>query len=329
MKPAPIPNDETQRLRALHMAQVLDTPSDDRFERITRMARRMFNVPIALVSLVDSERQWFLSRQGLDATETPRDVSFCGHAIMADRLFVVEDSNRDPRFCDNPLVTGPPYVKFYAGYPLKSSSGHRLGTLCIIDKAPRRFSSADRDMLIDLGQLAEDQLRSVSLAHMDMLTHISNRRGFEVLARQALAASTRAGAPATLLLFDLNGFKRINDELGHDAGDATLVEFARCLLKTCRESDAAGRLGGDEFCMLLPLTDAAGANRVLDRLGEIVAATNAAGRAPGAISFSVGAATCMPGRTETLDELMARADGLMYSDKTRRRQREGPRAVRG
>lgn len=125
-------------------------------------------------------------------------------------------------------------------------------------------------MLLDLGQLAQDQLRSVSLAHMDVLTHISNRRGFEVLARQALGASTRAGAPATLLLFDVNGFKRINDELGHDAGDATLVELARCLLKTC-----------------------------------------------------------MPGRTETLDESTARADGLMYTDKARRRQSDGPRAVRG
>jgi GAF domain-containing protein len=108
MKPAPIPSNETQRLRALHMAQVLDTPADSRFDRITRTARRMFNVPIALVSLVDSQRQWFLSRQGLDATETPRNVSFCGHAIMAERLFVVEDSNLDPRFRDNPLVTGPP-----------------------------------------------------------------------------------------------------------------------------------------------------------------------------------------------------------------------------
>jgi diguanylate cyclase (GGDEF)-like protein len=175
-------------------------------------------------------------------------------------------------------------------------------------------------MLLDLGQLAEDQLRSVSLAHLDALTHVSNRRGFEALARQALAATTRAGAPTTLLLFDLNGFKRINDELGHDAGDATLVEFARCLMKTCREADAVGRLGGDEFCMLLPLTDASGANRVLDRLGQIVAETNATGRAPGTISFSVGAATCESGRAETLDELMARADGLMYSDKARQRQ---------
>ncbi len=315
MKPAPRPRDETQRLRALRTIQVLDTPADSRLDHITRLATRMFGVPTALVSLVDTDRQWFKSRIGLDATETPRDVSFCGHAIIEDGLFVVEDALGDERFCDNPLVVGGPNVKFYAGCPLKALSGHRLGTLCIIDSKPRTFSQADREMLRDLAQLAEDQLRAIALARMDELTQVSNRRGFDILARQALALSSRAGQPSTLLVIDLDGFKQINDTHGHEAGDLTLKQFARCLVSACRESDAVGRIGGDEFCIFLPGTDATGAWRVVERLKEVVATANAAGEAPGQMRFSVGMAVSRQSQGETVETLMAEADEQMYAAK--------------
>jgi diguanylate cyclase (GGDEF)-like protein len=317
-KPA-IPEDETLRLRALQTAQVLDTPADERLDSITRLAQKLFNVPIALVSLVDANRQWFKSRQGLDATETPRDVSFCGHAILRDELFVIEDALRDPRFADNPLVVGEPGVRFYAGAPLRMRSGHRVGTLCIIDRKPRRFTDHDREVLAELGRLAEQQLRAIALAATDELTQISNRRGVVTLGRNMLARCHRAGSSLGLALFDLNDFKRINDTLGHDEGDRALVDFARCLLLTFRESDAVGRLGGDEFCALLPDADGASAARALARLDEHVAAANAARPQAAQLVYSVGVAFHHPAEPPDLDRLMAAADEKMYEAKRLRR----------
>ena len=142
MRKPPVPINETQRLRRLMTLRVLDTPSEERFDRITRLAKRLFDVDICLVSLVDSERQWFKSKQGLDVCETPRAVSFCGHAIVKEELFVT-DASRDDRFSDNPLVTGEPHIRFYAGVPVHGPGGHRVGTFCIIDSRPREFWRPD------------------------------------------------------------------------------------------------------------------------------------------------------------------------------------------
>ncbi len=158
MKKPDIPADEPARIAALCELAILDTPAEARFDRITRIAQRHFSTPIALVSLVDSGRQWFKSRQGLDATETPRDISFCGHAILGDDIFYVPDALADSRFVDNPLVTGAPYVRFYAGAPLHSPDGERIGTLCIIDHQPRKFSTAELSVLRDLGDCIEEEL---------------------------------------------------------------------------------------------------------------------------------------------------------------------------
>jgi GAF domain-containing protein len=153
-----IPENEEQRLATLHGLQILDTPPEERFDRLTRIAQRVLDAPIAIVSLVDSDRQWFKSCQGLDATETPRSISFCGHTILGDKAFVVPDAALDPRFADNPLVAGAPHIRFYAGQPLKANNGSRLGTLCVIDYKPRHPSQADLDVLRDLAALVENEL---------------------------------------------------------------------------------------------------------------------------------------------------------------------------
>ena len=156
-KPAFPPN-EIDRLQALCALDVLDTPSEARFDRITRIAQSHFGVGIALVSLVDAERQWFKSRQGLDTCETARDISFCGHAILSAEIFYLSDASQDPRFADNPLVTGPPHIRFYAGAPLRVASGQRVGTLCIIDSRARSLSVVDRQVLRDLADCVEAEL---------------------------------------------------------------------------------------------------------------------------------------------------------------------------
>ncbi len=146
LKP-PIPSNEEERLRELRKFEVLDTLPEDIFDEITRIAARICGTKIALVSLVDAKRQWFKSRHGLEATETPREVSFCGHAILQDDLFLVEDSSLDPRLSDNPLVVNAPSVKFYAGVPLKTPSGHRIGTLCVIDSQKKSLTEKQAEVL--------------------------------------------------------------------------------------------------------------------------------------------------------------------------------------
>ena len=125
----PIPADEPQRQRDLERLGVLNHPGDEHFERLVRLASTVLETPIALISLVDGDRQWFLAHHGIDSTETPRKMAFCAHAIAGDQTLVVPDAHHDPRFCTNPLVIDDPKVRFYAGTPLQSRDGHNLGTL--------------------------------------------------------------------------------------------------------------------------------------------------------------------------------------------------------
>lgn len=153
-----LPPDEAERIENLRSLLILDTPPEERFDNLTRAAAGFFRVPVAVVSLIDSERQWFKSICGLDARETGRDISFCGHAILQDEVMVVEDALDDPRFADNPLVTGSPAIRFYAGAPLKSAQGHNLGTLCLISPQPRTMDALEMQMLQDLARLVVVEL---------------------------------------------------------------------------------------------------------------------------------------------------------------------------
>ncbi|UTW12240.1 PAS domain S-box protein [Marinobacterium rhizophilum] len=158
MQAPEIPGNERHRLAALERLQILDTAPQERFDRLTRLAKKLFQVPIALVSLVDADRQWFKSRQGLDACETPRNISFCGHAILHDSIFHVPDTHSDARFSDNPLVTLAPGIRMYAGAPLRAPDGLRVGTLCIIDDKPRRLDQSQLAALRDLADCVEREL---------------------------------------------------------------------------------------------------------------------------------------------------------------------------
>jgi DNA-binding response OmpR family regulator len=155
---APVPEDEERRLAALRRIGILDTEPEERFDRLTRLAAALFDVPIALVSLVDRDRQWLKSHHGLDVSETPREVSFCAHAILDREVIVVPDSLLDPRFADNPVVTGESRVRFYAGCPLILPGGSCAGTLCLVDTRPRELSEDEVQLLLDLGALVQQEL---------------------------------------------------------------------------------------------------------------------------------------------------------------------------
>lgn len=158
MQSAPIPADEQQRLEALRALLILDTPPEERFDRIVEFAAAEFDVPIALISLIDENRQWFKARTGLGVCETPRDISFCGHAIHCDKVLVVPDARVDERFVDNPLVLGEPYIRFYAGAPLIMPDGQAIGTLCLIDTRVRHLDATDLSILSSLRDLAVAEL---------------------------------------------------------------------------------------------------------------------------------------------------------------------------
>lgn len=157
----PLPIKEDQRVALLHAMEVLDTPSSPNFDRICVIAREYFRVPIALVSFVDTNRQWFKARCGLDVTQTPREVAFCSFTILQDDLFIVNDTHEDERFRNNALVTGDPHIRFYAGAPITFSSGINLGSVCIIDRVPRRLDAAQRMVLKHLADIAVSELRLI------------------------------------------------------------------------------------------------------------------------------------------------------------------------
>jgi len=305
-------------MACLHDLNILDTAAEERFDRLTRLARKMFHVPIAVVSLVDTNRQWFKSYKGIEATETGQDISFCGRAILQDEILVIPNALEDKRFHDNPLVTGEPNVRFYAGCSLKITNGAKIGTLCIIDRVPREFGEEDKALLRDLAQMAELELTAVQQATIDELTTISNRRGFQSLAKYALVVCRRQNQNAWLMMIDLDRFKAINDTFGHAEGDFALVTFAEIMRSIFRDSDVIGRLGGDEFAVLLTNTEAEQVDVILDRLAQAVAEHNATNSRGYDILYSAGTTPVQHGRLGSVTELLTEADSRMYVEKKRR-----------
>ncbi len=308
----PLPPDEPQRLEALKKLHLLDTPAEDRFDRITRLARRVFGVPIALVTLVDADRQWFKSSQGLSMRETPRAVSFCGHAILRDQPLVVPDTRLDLRFADNPLVANEPNIRFYAGFPIRAPEGGRVGTLCIIDRRPRSLDPVDLSTLRDLARIVEDELKAARLSQaqqqltvetallrqqalVDSLTQLWNRRGILDILRRELAEAERQKTPVGILLADVDHLKGINEIYGQPAGDDVLREVAQRVRAGVRPYDAVGRYGGEEFLVILPRMEAEGASGVADRIRAALVASpveSTIGKLP--VTLSIGV-TAYPG----------------------------------
>ncbi len=435
--------DEDRRLAALGEYGINEALTEPGFERLVQLAANVFEVPIALVSLVEAARQIFAARVGLDVCETSRDVSFCAHAIRGDDIMVVLDATRDDRFRENPLVTGEPNIRFYAGAPLRAPSGAKIGTLCIIDTKPHAaFGDAEHRNLNDLAALVLDKLElrrlelarresqnrfeniaatspdaiicadhqgrvtfwnvaaerllgyspaeimgqtieriapaaildklhhlaagdeslgegrtaeldvcrkdgtrvpvelSVStwreegrasfgailrditerranevrlfrLAHLDPLTQLPNRMLFKSRIEQVLQNEESA----CVMLVDLDGFKDVNDSLGHSAGDAVLIDVAQRLLSSVRPNDTVARMGGDEFAILIPgMGDPFRASEIADAAIESVSQLVTIEGQPVHIGASVGIAI-FPAHGSRGDELLSNADLALYQAK--------------
>jgi len=313
------PENEETRLNTLHSLNILDTPNEDRFDRLTRLARRLFNVPIALVSLIDEDRQWFKSRDGVALTETHRDISFCGHAILGDGLFLIPDTHKDERFIDNPLVINEPNIRFYAGLPLRYLDGSKLGTLCIMSSETKELSDEDIRLFKDLGEMAERELAALQLATQDELTKIGNRRGFATLAQNNLYFCARQNIPVSLVYFDLDEFKLINDQFGHAEGDKALKSFASIMKQTFRDADVLARLGGDEFVVLLSDTNFELASSIIARFKNEISDYNQRAQRGYDIKFCEGIVSKDNVQNTSIDSLLKQADELMYQMKKQKK----------
>jgi diguanylate cyclase (GGDEF)-like protein len=323
VKVAPIPTDDRERVASLRRLGLLDSGSEERFDRITRNARRMFGVSSALVVLVDVDRNWFKSNDGQDDEEAPRSTSFCGHTVASSQFMMVPDARCDPRFADNPNVLGPPHVRFYAGCPIAAPDGAIVGTLCMTDEEPRTLDAEELHLFRDLAGMVEHEIAVTRLAVDDELTGLVNRRGFLMMANQALAFCRRQGVEALVVFADVDGLKQVNDRYGHDAGDRLLRYAASSMAEAFRASDVVGRFGGDEFVAVL--TGCGGEDSwVTERLNSAVDTRNeqmATGDGtngvpePFVLSVSVGSARFNPDSHEPLETLLERADTAMYADK--------------
>lgn len=322
----------TLKIAKLPASNLLYTPIEERFERITRLARRTLDVPVAAVTLINDDKQWFKSVSGWTVTELPRHQSLCRKTLQNDRLTVVEDTASDPDLAGLPVVTGRPNFRFYAGIPLYDADRSTIGTFCVLDVKPRRFSSFDIQGLSDLAALAQNELYADHLssvhsaltsklsmarreAMMDPLTRLWNRRGAMVMLKAAFEEADRLRAPVGIALLDLDNFKRINDTYGHQIGDEVLRRMGTRLISSVRGEDLTCRIGGDEFLLIMAESDQTMSAKIAERVRRAITDTAIQTR-QGAMpmSISVGYTVREPGESLTLEQLLERADrGLMQS----------------
>lgn len=287
MKPAESTLNEKQRQEVLDSLATVYSPAEKRFDDITRMARQVFDVPVALVSLVSKDKQWFKSTQGLAAAETPRKVSFCGHAIHQSDVFIVEDASQHDWFADNPLVTNDPYVRFYAGHPL-DIKGQRVGTLCLLDSKPRKFTEGQINKLKILAESVEEQLalavlspgqqallRSLGESQREQLvdpaTQMWNRQGIERVMLEEFRIAGAENRALVLVTLEIEGFDALQKQAGEQAVSSARIALARRLRDAVASSDALGLYNEKTFMVLFAYES--DENRA-DRARALLAAIN-------------------------------------------------------
>ncbi len=285
-----IPLDESERLRKLEELKLLYSPSEERFDQITRIAKYAFDVQMVLISLVGDTCQWFKSAQGICVPETDRAISFCGHAIHQDDVFLVPDATKDVRFADNPLVTGWPFIRFYAGYPLHVGDGTALGTLCLIDGIPRTLKPNEIELFRSLGSWAsfqlsagfEDPLQTHFLLALDEaqrkdaidpLTRTWTPNALQQLFAENLRSASDAALPHAMLRIRISNYDDLAGTHNRDRLDYVTWQTCQRLHATLRASDLVARSGDDSFTVVLREARASSMNQLAEEIRKAIEGT--------------------------------------------------------
>jgi diguanylate cyclase (GGDEF)-like protein len=308
------------RLAALAKYDILDTSRELAFDRITSLVRRIFGVPMSTITFIDGHRQWFKASEGMADRETDRSPALCNYAIQQSTPMVIEDTRLDPRFRENTFVLGKPFIRFYAGVQL-TAEGVNIGTLCAMDTVPRPFSPEQLSILADLAGIVMDELELRNVAMCDSLTGVLSRRAFRSEADRIVTLAHRHGHKVTCAVLDVDHFKAVNDTYGHGVGDLVLAGIMDTCRRRLRKSDVIGRIGGEEFAVLLPHTDLGAAMEVIEKVRQAVAASSIAtpcGPIRATCSFGIAA---RGDARHDIDELLRCADSAMYLAKKAGRNR--------
>ncbi|MGS2722395.1 sensor domain-containing diguanylate cyclase [Porticoccus sp. GXU_MW_L64] len=341
----PIPENEEARIKSLAEYQLLDTLPEQEYDDIVQIAAQVCGTAISGVALIDADRCWLKSKFGIEDEYIPRDMAICSHVILQNDLVVINDTHQHPIFKDAGIVTSAPYIRFYAGVPIINKDNHALGSLCVLDTQPKTLSDEQQQSLLALGRFVgslfdmrrslvrqklknqllqrchndisqiNSELQALSLS--DELTGLRNRRAFEQELKREFAIYKRYEAPLSVLLLDLDNFKNINDNYGHQIGDKALKTVAQLMLPVVRDSDLLARYGGEEFAVLLPNTTRAAACQAAERIRRAVSSNYCC---PQELTVSIGVASAEP-TTQNMAQLVKQADDALYRAKNEGRNR--------
>lgn len=315
-------NDEEGRLLALERYGILDTPEEPSFENVMNLVQMVLKVPICAISLVDRDRLWFKAQRGLGLPECSRALTMCSAAISQDAPLCVSDTQDHPEFASSSLVTGPPYIRAYAGVPLRSPEAYNIGTLCIMDTKPRRFGDEELAVLNNFTKVVMNDLELRQAAAEDHLTGTLSRRAWIERAELEIERAVRYDRPLSLAVLDIDKFKNVNDTFGHPAGDKVIQRIAELCMSMIRKSDMCGRLGGEEFAVMMPETELKDALVVIERIRLAFEQALIDIGAPAPVSCTLSAGITEREKTEMeLPPFMKRADEALYQAKNEGRNR--------
>ncbi|MEQ7872755.1 sensor domain-containing diguanylate cyclase [Sphingomonas sp. ASV193] len=310
-------HDEAGRLAALDRYRLRSLDDGGGFQKITDLIADLFGASVCTVSLVDEDAQNIVAATGVSTGAGPRSEAVCDRTIRGRDVFVVPDLTADDRFRDSSFVTDDRHFRSYAGAPLTTPDGYNVGALCVIDRQPRSFSAEESYLLKRFAALVVEQMELRTIAHADFLTGAATRRAFSDRAGAVLRRSRGGGSPAALVVLDADHFKAINDRFGHGCGDKVLRAIVAALTEQLRHGDVVGRIGGEEFAVLLPDCDRDDARRCAERFRTAIASMQVEGLPLVTVSLGVASSD----EADDVDGWLAAADEALYAAKRGGRNR--------